>query len=947
MRNMHLWAALGVILLAATAAARAAAPKISQTPTGAVVETDRYKVEIQSAVVVSFFNKLTGEEYLSARADLAKLLPHLPSGLGTQAGRDCLSAAGRLFRMPWWEHPIDAYWPNQHFPTGDSKFSFAGKDGQAELTYQGLSDGRKTYDDETYTLAVQVDKDTGDLLLTASAQSPRKGVYGCVVTVAPLAGDVTIEAPIFDGVRLDRHMRPMLWVNLWASFWDYAFVALNGKDTGAVGVWCQDAELKYYKQLFYLINDQGLSFSLSSMNVPPFDELTAARGVTWRFQAFDKSWTQAAARFRQWRARNVKTAKRPDWTKQVCFMNNGVNAGKMWLDCLAAYFENKHLERTVTFAPVIRRQPFDRNHADNMYYAGFPQEMKAWKAGGAKLMAYLQPMIMWTPDAKTDREKDAVKFHALAVPRGAFRGRGGDHHLGEPHWQRWFLDWVREYIQAGADGVYHDQSYNCSIDSRGLAVNGMTTPQGMADYFYKAQTENPDTIHGTEHLIEVNVIGASVGIGSGVHWGTGAGQAGTINTYRIEHASPVSNALHSPLGATFGFPHMSEISHGKSLALHHGMNLMEMRGDMPGNYLQNVSLYNGKTVPYDKFRNELWLDRKRATTFVWLGLRQVFPDDFPRDMYSGYQGAAGEEFRYEKAPWGSRFVQVQGDKKTLVYGRIHGVAEADIAQGAVAGWCMYGPRGIAGLNPQRFYIVDPDLARPATHFAPGKSAGGYYVEDGVVAEKFAYVKLSPLARSGPANATVVLVSRKKPLAVVVNGKPAAVRAVRGEGKGPDGYEIDTPLPAVVVAIFDQPANLESLKDFTAVRTVLADWHQDLFDSAWLTATATWRKDRAGKIAMTREVKVRPGRKQVQMHFVVQARADGAKAMKIAFTGRLTGAEVNGMRREFSAEKGKPAIVTVPLSAGQSALVSLLSDAGGTCRFEWASREEPKVPMASP
>ncbi len=260
------------------------------------------------------------------------------------------------------------------------------------------------------------------------------------------------------------------------------------------------------------------------MNVPPFDDLTQCKGVTWRLQAFDKSWSQAAARFRDWRGKNVKVAKRPEWVTNVCFMNGGVNAGKMWLDCLAAYFENRHLERTVTFAPVIRRQPFDHNHADNMYYEKFPEEMKAWKASGAKLMAYLQPMIMWSPDARTDREKDALKFHELATPRGAFGG-GGDHHLGEPHWQRWFLDWVKQYIDVGgADGVYHDETYSCPIDARGLAVNGMTCPQGMADYFRKAQTENPNSIHGTEHLMEANVVGATFGIGSGVHWGTGAGR---------------------------------------------------------------------------------------------------------------------------------------------------------------------------------------------------------------------------------------------------------------------------------------------------------------------------------------------------------------------------------------------------------------------------------------
>lgn len=56
-------------------------------------------------------------------------------------------------------------------------------------------------------------------------------------------------------------------------------------------------------------------------------------------------------------------------------------------------------------------------------------------------------------------------------------------------------------------------------DARGL-VNGMTTTQGMAAYFYKAATENPNSIHGTEHVTEVNNVGASLGLGCGIHWGT-------------------------------------------------------------------------------------------------------------------------------------------------------------------------------------------------------------------------------------------------------------------------------------------------------------------------------------------------------------------------------------------------------------------------------------------
>ena len=89
----------------------------------------------------------------------------------------------------------------------------------------------------------------------------------------------------------------------------------------------------------------------------------------------------------------------------------------------------------------------------------------------------------------------------------------------------------------------------------------MTSVQGMADYFYKAATENPNSIHGTEHMTEVNNVGASLGLGCGILGGTPGyetknriGPPGSMNWQRIKRASPVSNALHSPNGAFLPFP---------------------------------------------------------------------------------------------------------------------------------------------------------------------------------------------------------------------------------------------------------------------------------------------------------------------------------------------------------------------------------------------------------
>ena len=359
MRNLFPLTGLSLVLWLQLLGAQAAEPiggttaRIDKTGSRAIAETARFRAEIRDGVLVSFFNKLTGEEYLAKDGRPDGLLPHLPSGLGTQHTDSERESARKLFEWPWWEHPTTASWPNQHYPNMTSAFAFKAKDKlDVLLTYKGLSNGASGFADESFSLEVAIDAETGDLLVTPAAEAPRGGVYGCGFTLAALSPEITVEAPIFEGLRLDRHMQPALSVNQWANFWDYAFVALNGERTGAVGLWCQDKELKVYKTLFYLINEQGLSLSVHAMNLPPFNELKSARPMTWRLQAFDKSWAQAAVRFREWRVKNVKIVPRPDWVKKLSFMEYGMDKASPVNETvmLEKYFDGKDLDRVLTWA---------------------------------------------------------------------------------------------------------------------------------------------------------------------------------------------------------------------------------------------------------------------------------------------------------------------------------------------------------------------------------------------------------------------------------------------------------------------------------------------------------------------------------------------------------------------------------------------------------------------
>lgn len=812
----------------------AARAVITATERGARIATDRHVAEIRDGVLVSWVNKLSGEEYLEQDADWANIRPHLPAGLGTQATEVEREAAYKLYLWPWWEHPASSTWPNHHFPTPQSKYDFQARgDNAARLTYQGLSDGTRTFPEEAFILELAVSAENGDILVTPIAKSPNAGVYASSLAVGPLAPAVTAEAPIFDGMRLDRDMKQALWVNQWAGYWDYAFLAFNGRRRGAVAIWAQDSELKTYKYLHYLVNQEGLSFSFTAFNTPPFDGLKEAGTLTWHLQAFSLGWSEAAAHFRKWRDNNVRVAPRPKWASEISFVNGGVNAAPMWLDFLGKYAGAEFLPRTITFAATIRAEKFDQNHANNIPYADFREHMRAWKAKGPKLMAYLQPMIMWSPNPATDREKQGVAASQKATTITVFQKAGeakpvpmiDQHHLGHPQWQRWFLDWVREYIQDyGADAVYHDQSYHCPVDSRGISVaGGMTSPQGMADYFYKAQAENPQALHGTEHMTEVNVVGASLGIGSGILWGT----AECMRRQRIDHPSPICNALHWPHGALYSFPHFSGITAANLQRIHWGMNLSEGRAELPYAALQSADAARTNDLV-----NERWMDVVRSHAFINKGLRAVFPEQWDRNVLSYFKGNQGEDVRYLKTDWGSAFVEIAGGVTNIIYGRIHGPAYAHVPTGAIFGWPFYNVGGPAGLHPNRYYVLNPGLKRPGAclasnnQFSPSLYEG--YVDEGFVDDSFLYAVIKP--REDILNITqydsVLLKAPSAPQAVFVNGKPVQPAALTA-GQWRIDFQLNQSV-AIVVFLKDNLPSLERAAEEAVCRIVGNDWAIDQY-----------------------------------------------------------------------------------------------------------------------
>ena len=929
------------------AVAAFAEPKFEPTTNGVTVDTDRCRVTIVNGVITGILNKLTGENYINGTAQVDKILPNFPSGLGTQAGDAAYAAAGETYLWPWFELPMTNALPNQHFATTASKFEFKKlSDTSALLTYTGLSDGQAAFGSDVFTLTVEVDAATGDVLVTPAGKSPKPGVYGANLTIAPTLPAIGIHAPIFDGIKLTSDMADCLWHTKWPDYWDYAFLALEGEHTGAVGIWAQDIDLNY-KDLFYRVKDGGIALSLSTMSVPPFEKLTEAKGVTWHIQAFDKSWSQAAKRFRDWRLANVKFAPRPEWTKHVAFVNSGVHAAKGWLDIVIAYVGGEHPERTVTFAPVIRAAPFDTKHWDNTPYAKFKDDMLAWKPTGAKLMAYLQPMIMWSRPSTDDKEANrVVEMSTKADTIRPFTHEKlndliDQHNLATPDWQAWFLNWVHSYIQDyGADGVYHDQSYPCCVDNRGL-INGMRSTQGMADYFYKAATQNPNSIHGTEHMTEANDVGASLGIGSGVLWGT----APNMRKQRLQHPSPVSNSLHYPNGTLWAFPHYSDFgTRGDAQFFHWGMDQMEGRGDIAG-----LALQPGYYASVDKtgnyWRNELGMDRLRSRLFVRYGLRPVYPEDWDRTIRTYFKGENGEDFRYETTPWGTQFVQVDAGAKKLHYGRAHNARYANV-DGGIAGWVFYNANGPTGLNPGHYYVIDPTVKRPAVYFSPGftvvpgvpiePSFYEGYVENGCGSDTFALLRVEPIAEVGNIIRweQVYLHSATEPKAVFVNGQPVNPDKTTEPGQ----WRIRFESPATILAVIQEPAaGLAALTNAATARS-LSSYNTDQLDSAWFSQQITARlaTNPTSRVTLTIANPGFNGSRATELQVPFRA-PDKAGKLIVTFPAPcapLKQVLINGAKFDVVPDPAKAGPVEIACKPGAIKFVSVTAAGSTSATFEW-------------
>jgi hypothetical protein len=688
-------------------------------------ETARYQVEFLDGVIVQVTNRLTAEPYTAAD-DPGGVLGELPTGLSSARGSPnygMVDAACRMHQHISGHEPAAAVesYACQHKPFAGSRVEVRRR-GPAHLvvTYRGLWDGRPlpdsrtlawaegrefVYPSETYTLELQIDPRTDDLVIHPTAGAEVPGVCGVAFTVANVRDEVRLIRSMYCGTEALGAEEPETCTGLrWPSQWAVPLV-IGAAPAGCFALWTQDPDsvTKY----LHLRHRRGRwCLTVESLGEVPFGDKRECRGVAWRFNTFRGDWRGPADRYKAWLSASCgltpRSRRRPGWMADIrAVVWSGFSEG--WMRALAEAlpaeriaiinvppFENAARYPSVHWKPNSPLENPTRFGIDE----GYRTQVRLAHDLGYRVLT-------WMPFSYTDAVHPlAARFwHARAMDYFE------DHtkrslkevriHPGCKGFRRLWAGWVRDVFERlGTDGMYFDV---CPVDGTNLngPIDGLSLTAGtralLAD-FVRAFPERAVTgeyfnevCAPAYHLANATYIG---------HYGMDASRR------RARRAHPLIQYLFGDAVL------LSTWWPGSGESFHLALDQEEASGYAP-------SLDGADALPDADAEARLRLTRARW--FIEQDVTNDWPDLWHPAVKSYWRGKDGRRYGVLWDPNGSsRCVELTaGGEPTdrVIYARISGATRVAL-DGGLPHWIGYAGREVIGLNPAQRYIVLGD-ARPA------------------------------------------------------------------------------------------------------------------------------------------------------------------------------------------------------------------------------------------
>ncbi|MHB9034712.1 MAG: DUF6259 domain-containing protein, partial [Anaerolineae bacterium] len=241
--------------------------------------------------------------------------------------------------------------------------------------------------DSERELLVRLDPATGDLCVTPSGQSARRGVASIRWNLA-FNPDAVLVLPCVNGIKVEREREiPRSRRFPWPFKWD-AQLAIAQLDGECLMVHAQDTACQF-KALNLLREPDGAStLGFESEQAGPLQDNRNAGGIEWRLNVYKGDWQVPAARYRSWMQQAyplaANRAARPAWVDDIRLNIMWAGSNPLLLERLARVFDP---HQVLIMLASWRTSPFDINYPD--YYP--TDETRAFMARANAMGYHVMP----------------------------------------------------------------------------------------------------------------------------------------------------------------------------------------------------------------------------------------------------------------------------------------------------------------------------------------------------------------------------------------------------------------------------------------------------------------------------------------------------------------------------------------------------------------------------
>lgn len=446
--------------------------------------------------------------------------------------------------------------------------------------------------DSERELLIRLDPVNGDLCITPSGQSARRGVAAIRWNIA-FAPETTLILPCVNGLKVEKERTlPRTKRFPWPFTWN-AQLAIAQTNGMSLMVHAEDTNCKF-KALNLKREEQGTStLGFESEQVGPLWDNRTAGGVEWRLNVYAGDWQTPASRYRNWLSSAYPLAAiraaRPAWVDEMSLNIMWAGTNPLLLDRLAQVYPPS---KVLIMMASWRTSKFDINYPD--YYP--TDETRRFMAKANTMGYHVMPYFNYFSCSNDHVLFDTLRDWQLRSPfRNEPQGwywppdtydytRNGYIHPGLARWRRILIDRVRSAcLSLGASIAFIDQTL-CAWNTDNGLVENMTTVEGLHRLQEEFAAIQPDLMLAGEGCNEISFQRESFAqahIRETIHPG------GVLTPEHVAMSVPICSFLWQGHTRLLGYYHLDAWEKDMELGIEVYRNLGAMPTLGPGHFTKS------------------------------------------------------------------------------------------------------------------------------------------------------------------------------------------------------------------------------------------------------------------------------------------------------------------------------------------------------------------------